>query len=227
MSINLLDSAPQAILFDLDGTLIDSAPALGQAANLMRTHRQKVDLPIDRYRPMAGAGAAGILSIAFQIDAEHPDFAAMREEYLNTYESLLFNGSPVFEGITDVIDFLQKERITWGIVTNKHERFTHPLVKHIPELKGYSILICGDTTEHSKPHPLPLTTAASELNIAAEQCWYIGDDLRDMQAAKAANMFAIAAQWGYLGNNAVEDWPHDALLSTPRKLLDMLRDVMQ
>lgn len=222
-SLSQILQQPQAILFDLDGTLIDSAHDLARAANLMRNHRQKVDLPIERYRNMAGAGAAGMLGVAFDIDAEHPDFMAMREEYLDTYERLLEQPCGAFDGVEAVLNTLQERDIAWGIVTNKHERFAHKLVPNIPAIAGYKTFICGDTTAHSKPHPLPLLTAAEELGVPANACWYVGDDLRDMQAAKAAGMSAIAAQWGYLGATDIEDWPLDHVLKTPLDLLDLLQ----
>lgn len=212
---------PAAVLFDLDGTLIDSAGDLAAAANLMRNHRQKVNLPLERYRPMIGAGVAAMLRIAFDIDSEHPDYAAMREEYLNTYEQLLNQPARVFDGIDTVLQHLNSRQIPWGIVTNKHERFARKLLPQTPALSDCKVLVCGDTTEHSKPHPLPLLTAAQQLQLAPESCWYLGDDLRDMQAAKAAGMTAIAVQWGYPGVTPMADWPCDHVLARPADLLSL------
>lgn len=216
-----ITQAPAAVLFDLDGTLIDSAVDLAAAANLMRNHRQKVNLPLERYRPMAGSGAAGMLRIAFDIDAEHPDYAAMREEYLDTYESLLDTPCGMFDGIESVLEHLTGKQIAWGIVTNKHERFAHRLLPNIPAIAGYQVLVCGDTAAHSKPHPLPLLTAAEELGVEPQRCWYLGDDIRDMQAAKAAGMTAIVAGWGYLGDTPIADWPQDCILQQPADVLQL------
>lgn len=212
---------PAAVLFDLDGTLIDSAGDLAAAANLMRNHRQKVNLPLERYRPMAGAGAAAMLRIAFDMDAEHPDYAAMREEYLNTYESLLNQPGKLFDGMETVLQRLNSSRTPWGIVTNKHERFARKLVAGTAALAECRILICGDTVTHSKPHPLPLLTAAQHLQVAPESCWYLGDGLRDMQAARAAGMTAIAVRWGYPGMTPLEEWPYDHAVSQPADILSL------
>lgn len=214
-----VEQTPAAVLFDLDGTLIDSAVDLAAAANLMRNHRQKVNLPLERYRPMAGSGAAGMLRVAFDMDADHPDYAAMRSEYLDTYERLLDAPCGTFDGIATVLQYLADKQMPWGIVTNKHERFAHKLLPNIPTIAGYKTLVCGDTAAHSKPHPLPLLMAAEQLGVEPQQCWYLGDDIRDMQAAKAAGMTAIVAGWGYLGDTPIAQWPQDHALEKPEDLL--------
>jgi phosphoglycolate phosphatase len=213
----------KAVLFDLDGTLIDSAPDLGAAADKMRTDRGLPSFPLEKYRPMAGAGARGMLGIAFGIGPEHPDFAEMREEFFRNYESCMTQRTYVFEGVKQLIDSLVERDVAWGVVTNKSMRFTGPLTKVMPLFSTARAVVGGDTTPHSKPHPAPLLEAARQLSLRPIDCVYVGDDLRDMQAGKAAGMCTIAATYGYLGSTDVREWGADDHIATPLALLPLLR----
>ena len=213
----------KAVLFDLDGTLIDSAPDLGAAADKMRTDRGLPSLPLEKYRPMAGAGARGMLGIAFGMTPEHPEFAAMREEFFRNYESCMTERTYVFEGVKQLIDSLVEREVAWGVVTNKSMRFTGPLTKGMPLFTTAGTVVGGDTTPHSKPHPAPLLEAARQLRVAPEQCVYVGDDMRDVLAGKAAGMGTVAATYGYLGVTDVKDWGADVQIQTPLALLALLR----
>jgi N-acetyl-D-muramate 6-phosphate phosphatase len=214
---------PQAILFDLDGTLIDSAPDLGAAADQMRVQRGLPSLPLQQYRHMAGAGARGMLSIAFDMTPEHPEFNVYKEEFFQNYERRLTRLTQAFEGVEDLLTSLHQRDIPWGIVTNKARRFTDPLVQQMALLKPAAVVISGDTTPHAKPHPEPLFEAARRLQIDPQLCWYVGDDERDIVAGRAAGMKTLAATYGYMG--ASPQWQHwgaDWALHQPQGLLQFL-----
>ncbi len=212
-----------AVLFDLDGTLIDSAPDLGAAADAMRIERGLPSLPLDQYRPMAGAGARGMLGIAFGMAPEHPDFPTMREEFFVRYERRMTADTRVFGGVAAMLAALKARGQRWGIVTNKSARFTDPLVRLMPVLGGAGAVVSGDTTPHSKPHPAPLLEAARRMGIAPERCIYVGDDERDIIAGRAAGMGTVAAAWGYLGGGAGPDaWGAHAVAKSPAEVLKCL-----
>lgn len=213
----------RAVLFDLDGTLIDSAPDLGAAADKMRTDRGLSALPLARYRPMAGAGARGMLAEAFGITPEHPDFSALREEFFLNYESRMTELTTVFDGVPSMVTHLVERRMAWGVVTNKASRFTEPLTRAMPLFATAGAIVSGDTTAHAKPHPAPLLEAAARLNIAPQHCIYVGDDERDIVAGLAAGMGTVAAVYGYLG--AANDplrWGAHAAIKSPLELLKLL-----
>lgn len=212
----------QAVLFDLDGTLIDSAPDLGAAADAMRTVRGLPSLPLAQYRPMAGAGARGMLGVAFGLTPEAPDFATLREEFFCNYEARMTHSTIVFDGVVPLVAGLQQRGLRWGIVTNKSKRFTNPLVASIADFSSAAVVVSGDTTPHSKPHPEPLLFAARRLGVLPEQCLYVGDDERDIQAGKAAGMATVAATYGYLGSQAdTSHWAADAEINSPAQLLQL------
>ena len=212
----------QAVLFDLDGTLIDSAPDLGAAADAMRTARGMPSLPLEQYRPMAGAGARGMLGVAFGMTPESPEFATLREEFFCNYEARMTQSTIVFDGVRHLVAGLQERGLRWGIVTNKSKRFTNPLVASIADFSSAAVVVSGDTTPHSKPHPEPLLFAARSLGVLPEQCLYVGDDERDILAGKAAGMPTVAATYGYLGSQAdTSRWAADAEINSPVQLLQL------
>jgi phosphoglycolate phosphatase len=214
----------QAVLFDLDGTLIDSAPDLGAAADKMRVERGLPSLPLDAYRPMAGAGARGMLGIAFGMTPEHPDFMAMREEFFVNYENAMTERTRIFEGVVDMIHALVQRGLPWGVVTNKSSRFTDPLTAAMPLFATARAIVSGDTTPHAKPHPEPLFEAARRLQVAPERCVYVGDDERDIVAGLAAGMGTVAATYGYLGQQTdVSRWNAHLHINSPLDLLKSLR----
>lgn len=212
-----------AVLFDLDGTLIDSAPDLGAAADQMRLDRGLPSLPYERYRPMAGAGARGMLGEAFGVTPEHPEFAALREEFFRNYERRLTQATTVFEGVPELLEQLLGRRLRWGVVTNKSARFTEPLTRAMPLFGSASAIVSGDTTPHAKPHPEPLFEAARRLGVAPDRCIYVGDDERDITAGLAAGMGTVAASYGYLGQRAdTARWGAHAEIKSPLQLLQWL-----
>ena len=214
----------RAVLFDLDGTLIDSAPDLGAAADRMRIERGLPSLPLAKYRPMAGAGARGMLGIAFGMTPDAPDYEAMREEFFVNYESAMTERTIVFEGVPGLIASLLELGIRWGVVTNKSMRFTGPLTKQIQLFNSAGAIVGGDSTPHAKPHPEPLLEAARRLRVQPGQCIYVGDDERDIVAARSAGMGSVAATYGYLGSNAdTYVWNADARIDSPIDLLPLLK----
>ena len=212
-----------AVLFDLDGTLIDSAPDLAGAANDMRLARGLPALPVERLRPLVGSGARGMVRAAFDLGPEDAGYDALREEFLARYEARSTRETHVFPDMAPLLDALDAARLPWGIVTNKIERYTLPLVRHLGLAKRAAAVVCGDTTAHAKPHPAPLLEAARRLAVAPAACVYVGDDLRDIVAGCAAGMGTIAAAWGYLGaGEAIERWQADAVIRRPAELTALL-----
>lgn len=212
-----------AVLFDLDGTLIDSAPDLGGAADRMRLSRGMSSLPLEQYRPMAGAGARGMLGIAFDIGIDDPRYEAMREEFFSNYERCMTQRTTVFDGVPELIAEIQNRRIPWGVVTNKSARFTDPLTKAMPLFVSAQVVVSGDTTPHAKPHPAPLLEAARRLGVSPAQCLYVGDDERDVVAGLAAGMQTVAASYGYLGAvTDIQGWGAHAEINSPLALLKLL-----
>ena len=213
----------RCVLFDLDGTLIDSAPDLAGAANAMRVARGLPELPYERLRPMVGAGARGMVGAAFGTAPGDAGFEALRDEFLQRYADGLLQRTAVFEAMVPVLQALECAALCWGIVTNKHERFTLPVVQGLGLQERAAALICGDTTAHAKPHPEPLLEAARRAGVAPQACVYVGDDLRDVQAGRAAGMATLAAAWGYLGEREpIHEWGADAVIENPPELLKWL-----
>ncbi len=214
----------RAVLFDLDGTLIDSAPDLGAAADQMRVVRGLPSLPLERYRPMAGAGARGMLGVAFGITPDHPDFESLREEFLGNYENCMTQRTYAFDGVPELISQLAQRGLAWGVVTNKAMRFTGPLTRGMSLFATAAAVVGGDSTPHAKPHPAPLLEAARLLDLAPSRCLYVGDDERDVVAGLAAGMGTVAARYGYLGSNAdALLWGAHAHIDDPMDLLALLQ----
>ena len=216
---------PRAILFDLDGTLADTAPDLAAAVNRLRTDRGLQPTPYAILRPTASAGARGMIGAAFGLTPADEGYESLRLAWFDNYQAAMAVHSTLFGGVTELLDGLAAAGIAWGIVTNKPARFTDPLVPKIG-LAHAGCVISGDTTGHAKPHPAPLLEGARRLDIAAADCWYVGDDLRDIEAGHAAGMVTVACTWGYCGAIEPASWGADHLLDTPTDLLDLVRAVL-
>lgn len=214
---------PALILFDLDGTLIDSAPDLAGTANDMRADRGLPPLPYDDLRRHAGSGARGMLGCAFDLNAGHDTYIAYRDEFLDRYERRMLTLTQPFAAALRLLDALDRAALPWGIVTNKALRFAQPLTAAFGLLPRAAVLIGGDSTAHTKPHPAPLLEAARRTAQPPSRCAYVGDDERDMIAGRAAGMAAVVAGWGYMGDGrAAEHWDADAVLAQPEALLQWL-----
>jgi len=218
--------APRAVLFDLDGTLADTAPDLAAAVNWMRTERGLEPTPYALLRPTASAGARGMIGAAFGLAPGDEGYEELRVQWFERYQSAMAVHTTLFDGIADLLDGIVGAGMTWGIVTNKPARFTDPLVPQIG-LAHAGCVISGDTTPHAKPHPAPLLEAARRLELDPAHCWYVGDDLRDIEAGRAAGMITVACGWGYCGSIDPVTWGADYLLETPRDLLQLLRELAE
>ena len=213
-----------AVLFDLDGTLIDSAPDLGAAADKMRTDRGLTSLPLAQYRSMAGAGARGMIGVAFGVTPLDTDFEGLKEEFFTNYEACMTELTHAFEGVAELIAEINQAGLKWGVVTNKAARFTLPLTQSMPLFDTALTIISGDTTPHAKPHPAPLLEAARQIGVIPSRCVYVGDDERDIIAGRAAGMPTVAASYGYLGATlGISNWKADATIVSPAALLQLLQ----
>ena len=212
----------RAVLFDFDGTLADTAPDLAAAVNRMRVEQGLEALPIERLRPFASAGARGLVHAAFGVKPGDADYAALRETFLEYYAETVCNQTRLFPGIAELLKELKARAIAWGIVTNKATRFTERIIEAL-NLKP-DCVACGDTTAHLKPHPASLLHAAEQLKLAPGLCCYLGDDLRDMKAAHAAGMRAIAVGWGYHhpDSGGPGTWEAAVVIEHPLELMEHL-----
>jgi phosphoglycolate phosphatase len=217
--------APRAVLFDLDGTLADTAPDLAAAVNWLRTERGLEPTPYSVLRPTASAGARGMIGAAFGLQPGDDGYEELRLAWFDRYQSAMAVHSSLFGGVTELLDGIGAAGMKWGIVTNKPARFTDPLIPQIG-LTHAGCIVSGDTTGFSKPHPAPLLEGARRLGIAPEHCWYVGDDQRDVEAGRAAGMVTVACAWGYCGEIDPATWGADYLLDTPTDLLETLRGLV-
>ena len=213
----------KAVLFDLDGTLADTAPDLGYALNLQRERHGLPPLAQETIRPYASHGTRGLFEIGFGLTPEDARFDTMREEYLALYTANLCRLTQLFPGMAALLETLEERSIHWGVVTNKPARFTNPLLEQLGLIERAASIISGDTCPQPKPHPEPLLTAAREIGVAPQSCLYVGDAERDIEAAHAAGMSALIADYGYLGaQDRPETWGADGRIDTPHDILAFL-----
>jgi 2-phosphoglycolate phosphatase len=212
-----------AVLFDLDGTLADTAPDLAAALNRVRVDRGLASLPLAALRPYASHGARGLLAAGMGVDPEHPTYEPLREAFLAQYESALCVETTLFAEVAAVLAALEARGLRWGIVTNKAQRFTGPLLDALGLAARAGTVVCGDTTPYPKPHPAPLLHAAERLGIAPRRCVYVGDAERDIVAGIAAGMPTIVARYGYLEpHDQPAAWTADGIIDSPAALLHWL-----
>jgi len=221
--VSIRSSPYHGVFFDLDGTLADTAPDLVAATNKLLVARNLSPKPYELLRPYASAGARGLLEGAFGIAPDHPDFISLRDEFFTNYEQALLVDSKLFDGMDDLLEQMEKAGLPWGIVTNKSERFTNPLTDLMGLRHRAVSTVSGDTTPHSKPHPEPILHAARIANIDPTKSIYVGDDIRDVIAGKAAGMLTVAAAYGYCGcKEPPEAWGADYLIRHPLELLQII-----
>ncbi|SEL42360.1 phosphoglycolate phosphatase [Roseateles sp. YR242] len=219
-----LSTEIRAVLFDLDGTLVDSAPDLAGATNDMLLARGLPEVPFERLRPMVGAGARGMMGVAFGVTPQDEAFPALRTEFFDRYEARLLQATRPFAGIPEMLAGLADAGLSWGIVTNKIERFALPLARGLGWGDVASAVVGGDTTGHAKPHPAPLLEAARRAGVDPRHCIYVGDDARDILAGRAAGMPTVAVRWGYLGQGEpIDAWGADVIIDAPADLLLWLK----
>ncbi len=213
----------KAVLFDLDGTFADTAPDLAAALNHTRANRHLPPLPLEVLRPQASHGSRGLLKTGFDIDPGHPDYDILRDIFLDYYAGNICVHTQLFGDTAELIAALEQHGIKWGIVTNKPHRFTVPLMQALGYAERASCLVSGDTCAHAKPHAEPMLKACEIIGVSPAQCLYLGDDLRDMQAANAAGMRGIIANYGYVSADAsVENWSAHGSVNRPTELLDFI-----
>jgi phosphoglycolate phosphatase len=212
-----------AVLFDLDGTLADTAPDLAAALNRVRLDRGLEPVPASRLRSSSSHGARGLIGAGMGITPDHPDYRALRDAFLAHYESALCIDTTLFADVGAILGEIESRSLKWGIVTNKAARYTMPLLDLLGLGGRAGVVVCGDTTPHTKPHPAPLLAAATGLGVAPVRCVYVGDAERDVAAGVAAGMRTIVARYGYIdaGENP-ESWPADGAIDVPGALLAWL-----
>ncbi len=213
----------EAVLFDLDGTFADTAPDLAAALNHVRSLRGLHPLPLEAIRPQASHGSVGLLKAGFNIEPGMPDFANLRAAFLHYYETHICVHTTLFPGMAQLVETLEQRGLPWGIVTNKPHRYTVPLMRALGYAQRAACMVSGDTCEHAKPHPKPLLHAAGLMGVDHARCLYLGDDLRDMEAAQAANMIGIIASYGYIDPASnTSTWPSEGSVQTPFALMRYL-----
>lgn len=213
-----------AVLFDLDGTLADTAPDLARALNRVRAAQGLEPMPLETTRSYTSSGARGLLKVGFGLEPGDERYETLKLQFLDFYAAEICVDTRLFEGMAELLEALDRERLPWGVVTNKAERFTFPLLDGLRLGGRAACIVGGDTTGRLKPHPDPLLHAATSLRLPPEACLYVGDDLRDVQAARAAGMRVLAARYGYLGDGGtIESWQADAIIEHPRQVLEYVQ----
>lgn len=211
------------VLFDLDGTLLDTAPDMALALNIQRELHNLPPLPFSEIRPYVSHGALAMLRIGFAIGADDKNFQGMREQYLQIYSENIAIKTQLFDGLEDVLLQLEKRSLKWGIVTNKPEFLTKPLLQQLKLDRKASTVISGDTIEPRKPNPAPLFAACKEAKLIPSQCIYVGDARRDIAAGRGAGMKTVLANWGYISpEDNTQQWGADIAIDSPIELLELL-----
>jgi N-acetyl-D-muramate 6-phosphate phosphatase len=214
----------EAVLFDLDGTLADTAPDMARTVNAMRVKRGLAPVAAESVRPHVSKGARGMICSAFGMTTDHPDFMPMREEFLELYGQEPCVETTLFPGMHELLEGLEARGIAWGVVTNKFERFARPILMQLGIADRAATIVGGDTCPRPKPFPDPLLLAAERIGVAPNRTLYIGDDERDVQAARAAGMPVIVAGYGYLGNDTPPtEWNADAIVHSAQEIGEWIR----
>ncbi|UOO81107.1 HAD family hydrolase [Uruburuella testudinis] len=210
----------QAVLFDLDGTLADTALDLGGALNSLLRRHGLPEKSMSEVRPVASHGAGGLILMGAGIGKNHPQYAQWRQDYLAEYERCFDCETVLFEGVNELIAELGRRGIQWGIITNKPHTFTHRLVPKLGFVTAPAVVVSGDTCAEAKPSTKPMHYACAQIGVAPERCIYVGDAERDMQAGKHAGMFSVLADWGYIAaDDRPENWLQDCRIGAPLELL--------
>jgi len=213
----------EAVLFDLDGTLADTAPDLGGTVNFLLQEEGRPQQAIEILRPWVSQGVRGLLKTGFGIDKQHPEYERLAQRFLEIYANRLCDETRLFDGIPELLDALENMGLSWGIVTNKRMRFTDPLVELLALSQRTPCVVSGDTTAEAKPSPLPVLHACGLLGSAPERTLYVGDDRRDIEAGRAAGCLTVAVSYGYLGDGGpVHTWGADLIIDHPAELTDFL-----
>ena len=214
----------EAVLFDLDGTLVDSAPDLALAVERLRATRGLPPLPLADYRPHASSGARGMIRIGLGVGPDDEPYEGLKQAFLQEYAQCLLHSTACFDGVAQLLATIERSGLPWGIVTNKAQWLTERVLAGLPLLGSAAAVVCGDTLAKAKPHPDPLLEAARRLGVSPTACLYVGDDERDIVAGRAAGMFTVAAAYGYLGERGeTGHWAADAQVNSPLEVLNLLQ----
>jgi phosphoglycolate phosphatase len=214
---------PRAVFFDLDGTLADTAPDLGMALNRLLEEEGRPPVPAAVLRPHVSAGSRGLLAVGFQLTPADAAYPGLQKRFLDHYAAALCVGTTLFPGMAELLEALDRIEVRWGVVTNKPRRFTEPLMTQLGIAHRAAAVVSGDSTAYTKPHPEPLLFACAAAGVAAQDALYVGDDLRDIQAGRAAGMRTAIAAYGYLGENpCLGEWQADATIAHPAEVLGLL-----
>lgn len=213
----------QAVLFDLDGTLADTALDLGGALNTLLARHGLPAKSMDEIRTQASHGAAGLLKLGAGITPDHPDYARWRTEYLNEYDSRYAQDTELFDGVNELIAELDQRGIKWGIITNKPMRFTDKLVPKLGFIIPPAVVVSGDTCDEPKPSIKPMLYACGQIHADPQHTLYVGDAERDIQAGRNAGMKTVLAEWGYISDeDNTDSWQPDYRIATPIELIGCL-----
>jgi phosphoglycolate phosphatase len=214
----------KTVLFDLDGTLVDTAPDLAETLNRLLVRHRQPERSLESIRPYVSHGTIGMLGFAFGLTEGDPAFAAMRREFLDIYENHLCHQSVLFEGMEKVLDYIESNGLSWGVVTNKPDFLTRPLMREL-ELDQRSVcIISGDTLSTRKPDPAPMLHAAKLAGNQPEECVYVGDAERDIEAGRRAGMRTLVARYGYIESHEdPQRWQADGSIDSPLELIDWIK----
>ncbi len=216
-------STIQAVLFDLDGTLIDTAPDLLYALNKVRAEHKLAPLPLSRFRSITGLGATAMMKMAFDFDGSEEDFNYLKERFLNFYMEHIADSTRLFPQMNDVLTYLEDKSIPWGIVTNKSTRPTLELLKALQLDQRSACVVCGDTLTTCKPDPAPILHACELINYQPQNCLYVGDAITDVTASKSAGTKSVVALYGYIHHeDDPATWLADGYIDQPVDLIDWL-----
>ncbi len=215
----------KTILFDLDGTLVDTAPDLSETLNRLLIRHQLPPRSFESIRPYVSHGSNGMLGFAFGVTEGDTEYVDLRKEFLDIYENHLCHQSQLFDGMDEVLDFIEASKLSWGVVTNKPDFLTRPLMQELSLEKRCACIVSGDTLSQRKPEPAPMLHAAELAGSRADECVYVGDAKRDIEAGNRAGMHTLIALYGYIEKNDRPDhWQADGSISKPSELIDWIQD---
>ncbi len=212
-----------SVFFDLDGTLADTAPDLAAALNQILQEQNRPALPLESIRPAVSLGGNAMIKLAFSMEEDDPEFDELRQRFLEIYHQRLHQDTHVFPGIGKALDYIEANNMIWGVVTNKPEWLTHPVMEQLNLTQRTACIVSGDTTEFRKPHPGPMLYACELAKCVPETSLYVGDALRDIEAGRAAGMKTLIADYGYIAKDEnPETWNADGSISEPEEIIDWL-----